>query len=69
MSKHPRSSFSITKGCRSQVLNTIGLFAGRGDVILSMVIAFGGGIFLGFKLNDFVDYVKMKWNSKFNKGV
>lgn len=50
-------------------MNTIGLFAGRGDVILSMVIAFGGGIFLGFKLNDFVDYVKMKWNSKFNKGV
>jgi hypothetical protein len=45
-------------------LNTIGLFAGRGDVILSMMIAFSGGAWVGYKLNDFVAWVKFKCNKK-----
>lgn len=50
-------------------MNTVGLFAGRGDVILSMAIALGSGIFLGYKLNNFVAFGKNTWNRIFNKGV
>jgi hypothetical protein len=41
-------------------MTSVGLFAGRGDVILSMLIAFGGGIWLGYQLNTFVNWVRVK---------
>lgn len=44
-------------------MNTIGLFAGRGDVILSMLIAAVGGVWVGYKLNDLVAWVKVKFNN------
>jgi hypothetical protein len=43
-------------------MTSVGLFAGRGDVILSMLIAFGGGIWLGYQLNTFIAWVKTKVN-------
>ena len=35
-------------------MNTIGLFTGCGDVVLSMLIAAVGCVWVGYKLNDLV---------------
>lgn len=45
-------------------MTAVGLFAGRGDVILSMGIAFSAGIWLGFKLNNVVSWFKSKFVKK-----
>jgi hypothetical protein len=35
-------------------MNTVGLFAGRGDVVLAMGLAFVIGAFIGWKLRGFI---------------
>ena len=38
-------------------MNTVGVFAGRGDVILAMLLAGGVGIFCGWYLKKFQLYI------------
>lgn len=54
------SSLPSSKG--RKVMQTIGLFAGRGDVVLSMLITFGGGIWVGYQLNILTGWIKSKFN-------
>jgi hypothetical protein len=45
-------------------MNAIGLFAGRGDVILSMLLALVFGCWLGWQLNNFYAWIKSKAKQK-----
>lgn len=38
-------------------MNTVGLFAGRGDVILAMGLAFIVGVFIGWKVRGFIGFM------------
>jgi len=42
-------------------MNTIGIFAGRGDVLVAMVLALLIGVWLGWKLNDISDWLRSKF--------
>jgi hypothetical protein len=44
-------------------MNTIGVFSGRGDVILAMAMALVLGIFIGWKAKQFYIWI----NTKFRK--
>lgn len=41
-------------------MSTVGIFAGRGDVLVAMGLALVIGIWVGWKLNDIVDWVRSK---------
>lgn len=41
-------------------MNTVGIFAGRGDVLVAMGLALVIGVWVGWKLNDIVDWVRLK---------
>lgn len=47
-------------------MNTVGIFAGRGDVILGMGMALVFGTFIGWYLKSVKDSVMRKW-SEFRK--
>ena len=36
-------------------MNTVGIFAGRGDVILSMMMALTFGVFIGYTARGLID--------------
>lgn len=38
-------------------MNAVGLFAGRGDIILAMGLAFIVGAFIGWKVRGLIDLV------------
>jgi hypothetical protein len=38
-------------------MNTVGLFAGRGDVVLAMVLALVVGVYLGYQLRRLIGWV------------
>ncbi len=48
-------------------MSTVGIFAGRGDVILAMALSFGGGIILSWYIRTKLDNIKSWWKSKRNK--
>lgn len=39
-------------------MTTVGIFAGRGDVVLAMGLAMLVGIYLGYQIRRFVGWVK-----------
>jgi hypothetical protein len=41
-------------------MNTVGIFAGRGDVLVAMGLALVIGVWVGWKLNDIVDWARSK---------
>ena len=41
-------------------MSTVGIFAGRGDVLVAMGLALVIGVWVGWKLNDIVDWVRLK---------
>lgn len=43
-------------------MNTVGIFAGRGDVILAMGMSLLLGIYIGYQLCRFKTYIKSKFN-------
>ena len=45
-------------------MNTIGIFAGRGDTILAMGLALLLGIYLGYKLRSWILWMEFKLNRK-----
>lgn len=45
-------------------MNTVGIFAGRGDVVLAMVLALIIGIWVGWQLRKFKSWISGKRLSK-----
>lgn len=41
-------------------MSTVGIFAGRGDVLVAMGLALVIGVWVGWKLNDVRDWVRSK---------
>jgi len=41
-------------------MSTVGIFAGRGDVLVAMGLALVIGVWIGWKLNDIRDWVVTK---------
>jgi len=41
-------------------MSTVGIFAGRGDVLVAMVLALIIGVWVGWQLRRAVDWVKAK---------
>lgn len=41
-------------------MSTVGIFAGRGDVLVAMGLALVIGVWVGWKLNDIADWVRSK---------
>jgi hypothetical protein len=46
-------------------MSTVGIFAGRGDVLVAMGLALVIGVWIGWKLNDIRDW----FVAKFRKGA
>jgi hypothetical protein len=46
---------------------TIGIFSGRGDVVLAMAIAFVLGLIIGYKFGGFVHRIKSKFHAAKSK--
>lgn len=44
-------------------MNTVGIFAGRGDVILSMMMALSFGVFIGWFARGLANRIK-QWRNK-----
>jgi len=44
-------------------MNTVGIFAGRGDVILSMMMALTFGVFIGYTARGLIDKFKA-WRNR-----
>lgn len=45
-------------------MSTVGVFAGRGDVLVAMALALLMGVWIGWKLNDMRDWVVSKFNKE-----
>jgi hypothetical protein len=45
-------------------MSTVGIFAGRGDVLVAMGLALVMGVWIGWKLNDARDWVRDKLTRK-----
>lgn len=45
-------------------MSTVGIFAGRGDVLVAMALALLMGVWIGWKLNDMRDWVVSKFNKE-----
>jgi hypothetical protein len=41
-------------------MNTVGIFAGRGDVILAMGLSFGIGLYAGWQSRKLVEWIRKK---------
>ena len=41
-------------------MNTVGIFAGRGDVLVAMALALIIGVWVGWQLRRAVDWIKSK---------
>jgi hypothetical protein len=48
-------------------VNTVGIFAGRGDVILAMALSFGAGIIFSWYIRTKLENIKSKWKTWRNK--
>jgi len=46
---------------------TVGIFAGRGDVVLAMALALVLGFILGYKTNSIIRSIKQKFSKKETK--
>jgi len=46
---------------------TVGIFSGRGDVVLAMAIAFVLGLIIGYKFGSFVSRIKQKFQAAKSK--
>lgn len=56
---YPRSSVPLAES-GGREMSTIGVFAGRGDVLVAMALAFVLGAWLGWRLRGFLHWVKTK---------
>lgn len=45
-------------------MSTVGIFAGRGDVLVAMGLALVIGVWIGWKLNDIRDWFVAKFRSR-----
>lgn len=43
-------------------MSTVGIFAGRGDVLVAMGLALVMGVWIGWKLNDALAWVRHKFS-------
>jgi len=41
-------------------MSTVGIFAGRGDVLVAMGLALVIGVWVGWKVNQFINWIKSK---------
>jgi hypothetical protein len=41
-------------------MSTVGIFAGRGDVLVAMGLALVIGVWVGWKLHQFLNWIKSK---------
>lgn len=49
-------------------MNTVGVFAGRGDVILAMALSFGMGVVVCWYVRSAIDKLVARWKAWRNKG-
>lgn len=45
-------------------MNTVGVFAGRGDVLVAMAFAIVIGVWVGWKIHQIVDWVRARVKKK-----
>ena len=48
-------------------MNAVGIFAGRGDVLVAMALALIMGVWIGWKLNDCADWLRDKFSKSTSK--
>ena len=48
-------------------MSTVGIFAGRGDVLVAMALALIIGVWVGWKLKDFSYWLQNKFNKSNSK--
>ena len=59
MCKHDGSPLPIAQSCRREV-STVGIFAGRGDVLVAMGLALIIGVWIGWKVKAIATWISTR---------